>query len=490
MTLRQRLLLLTGLIALTVVLQFQTIPHKPYIQITVTAAYPDPDLSTHSVQMTENLTFGYVMVLKYEGQQTGAAGSLASLQCWIKSFELPLHIVEPMVQRSYFVNNDTPGKDTLWFSDLFSRQHFNIPLVGKREQGQLKSWTEFMENAPRSIVYVQIKDPSPHSQDYGPSHIDWEVMENITGCFAPEKLEFLKQYGFCVVKVVHFAPHGGNPWNTKIYLDGSELYSPFTAEHVRGVMMHGQTSQDVTMVFDQWLPMYCIPNPNSTKKEVCRNVHWTGRRLIHPSQQLLRDVEQYEALFLMPRTALAVLIRSEHLVTWIGHMQTSPANLKVMEQTIHSYLKELTDRAASLMNSHPNGKIFVTVDVGKYGSSGWSTVFGRRRPYRELRVPILEAVKDTVYTLYKYRWTFEDTFTQVVSGKRMKDRGYIAALQRTIASRADCLVLLGGGSFGLVAIHEYARHHPNHSKQCVHLVGMPSWYRKIYEQALNSSKST
>lgn len=31
------------------------------------------------------------MVLKYEGQQTGAAGSLASLQCWIKSFApLPL----------------------------------------------------------------------------------------------------------------------------------------------------------------------------------------------------------------------------------------------------------------------------------------------------------------------------------------------------------------------------------------------------------------
>lgn len=67
-------------------------------------------------------------------------------------------------------------------------------------------------------------------------------------------------------------------------------------------------------------------------------------------------------------------------------------------------------------------------------------------------------VKDTVCALHKYRWTFqdkEDTFTEVVSGKCMRDRDYIAALQRT---RGDCLMLLGGGTFRLVAMHEYARY--------------------------------
>lgn len=486
---KKTFLLLSASVLLTVILQYQTLKLiKPFVQLKMAAVYP----SVNHSAVTERQRFGYTVVLQYEGQQTGAAGSLASLQCWIKSSGLPLHILEPMVHLSHFVTNSTPSNGALWFGDLFSRRDFNLASVGQQEHGRLKTWSDLVQHAPRNAVYVQIKDPSPHNQEeHETFRMNWEANESKSSCLAPEKLEFLKSYGFCVVRIVQLFPRGLNPWKKRIYFDGSELYSPFTAEHVEGVLMNGRSLQDVTIVFDQWLPMYFIPNINSSKKETCRNVHWTGRKLLYPSQQLLRDAEMYEALFLKPRTVLAILIRSEHLVTWVGRMRESQDNLKVMELTVHSYLKELTDRAKSIMRDRPDGKIFVTADVGKYGSLGWSTVFGRKRHYSGLQLPLLEAVKRTVCALYNYRWTFEDwedSFDQVLSGKRMGQRGYVAALQRTIASRADCLVLLGGGSFGLVAIHEYARKHPHHSKQCVHFLGMPSWYRKIYEKALNSTR--
>ena len=46
--------------------------------------------------------YGYVLNLRYGGQQSGGAGSMASLQCWIKSFNLPMLIVEPAIWRSKF----------------------------------------------------------------------------------------------------------------------------------------------------------------------------------------------------------------------------------------------------------------------------------------------------------------------------------------------------------------------------------------------------
>ena len=50
--------------------------------------------------------FGYVISLRYGGQQSGGLGSLASLQCWIKSFDLPMLIAEPELKYSKFCAAD------------------------------------------------------------------------------------------------------------------------------------------------------------------------------------------------------------------------------------------------------------------------------------------------------------------------------------------------------------------------------------------------
>ena len=87
-------------------------------------------------------------------------------------------------------------------------------------------------------------------------------------------------------------------------------------------------------------------------------------------------------------------------------------------------------------------KPFVAADVGRYGSGSWKGV-PQTKLQKLVRDKMVQSVKDTVVTLLKGNLTFkewEDTFTDVTAG--INDRGYIAALQRTIASRADCLVIL------------------------------------------------
>lgn len=54
------------------------------------------------------------------------------------------------------------------------------------------------------------------------------------------------------------------------------------------------------------------------------------------------------------------------------------------------------------------------------------------------------------------------------SRRGVTDAGYVAGLQRVLAGRADCLVLVGGGDFQTMAAVDYMRYH--NSSYCIHLV--------------------
>ena len=142
------------------------------------------------------------------------------------------------------------------------------------------------------------------------------------------------------------------------------------------------------------------------------------------------------------------------------------------------------------MEGYPNGKIFVTVDVGRYGSPEWSTVRAQRRPYRELKVPIPEAVTCIFMHCYKS----ECIPTQ--QHEAISSTGYCSlqccditsvshALTRDHLSK--CILLIFKSPSVLMECTHSVLNHPGQSKQCVHFVGMPSRYRKSYELSLNSS---
>ena len=66
------------------------------------------------------LLYWYVMTLRYGGQQTGAVylGSLASLQCWIRSFDLP-NACSKTCSSTFNLFSGNHQEGGLRFSDFF-----------------------------------------------------------------------------------------------------------------------------------------------------------------------------------------------------------------------------------------------------------------------------------------------------------------------------------------------------------------------------------
>ena len=78
--------------------------------------------------------FGYVVVLRYTGQQGTGIQALMSLQCFIGSLSLSVYILEPsMIDTSFgsfFELSEAPSYNSssrylLRFSDIFDIAHFN-----------------------------------------------------------------------------------------------------------------------------------------------------------------------------------------------------------------------------------------------------------------------------------------------------------------------------------------------------------------------------
>ena len=107
---------------------------------------------------------------------------------------------------------------------------------------------------------------------------------------------------------------------------------------------------------------------------------------------------------------------------------------------------------------------FVTMDIGQYGSQTIPTTNPENKKLSE----------KTFQALYHDKWLveeWEESFVTATGG--VKDAAYLAALQRTLASRADCLILMGGGNFQSLALASYLNYHNNSSKKpCIHLVCM------------------
>ena len=115
--------------------------------------------------------------------------------------------------------------------------------------------------------------------------------------------------------------------------------------------------------------------------------------------------------------------------------------------------------------------VFVTSDIGMYGSITWGGTLDPQLFHNGLMARVEEQIKHTMERLYKNKWTFEKwekSFVQATGG--VKDRGYIAAVQRGIASQASCLIMLGGGSFQYLTLKSYVGHTEPH-KRCIRLVG-------------------
>ena len=144
-----------------------------------------------------------------------------------------------------------------------------------------------------------------------------------------------------------------------------------------------------------------------------------------------------------------------------------------VQNNLTSCVKDALDIHDKIREERDAGTL-LTLDVGRFGSH----VMQRSRAVSRLASSggdtmdsITSLAKDTINHIYNGRFTlktWEETFVEASGG--ITEMGYIAMLQRNIATEADCLILMGGGSFQQVAAYQYIKNHPEPSSRCLHIV--------------------
>ena len=415
-----------------------------------------PKLSTSKSSLN-----GYILVLRYAGQQGGGVKSLVSLQRWVRDVSLPLTIVEPFVQDS-FLGTYRKSFQELKFSDMFDLENFN--RVSHREGVPgLIPWETYINRAPGRAVLVRIvRGASPT-----PTKVLWNARPGSSDCWQLQNRD--KAYNItinkrclCYVRVVD-------------YFQSS--LSNISAGEVRSIFFDGLELTTMNLVFDLWSVTKHIASAHSRpvspyfsdrlSTSYMKNGSVFLTHKLQESHKILLDVKNYQEQFLFGGPSyVAVMLRTEYILL---KQRSAKGNINLTQ--VQELLDETVNVTTVVMAGLGIKDIFVASDVGVHGSITWGGTLNSRVFHNEEKARVDEQIKNTMGRLYKNKWTFEKwekSFAQATGG--VKDRGYIAAVQRGIASQASCLIMLGGGSFQYLTLKSYVGHTEPH-KRCIRLVG-------------------
>ena len=395
--------------------------------------------------------FGYVVALRYTGQQGTGIQALMSLQCFVGSFNLSMYILEPSMTDTRFgsffelsPSFNSSSESLLRFSDMFDIAHFNN---ASRSMGfaEIRSESKFQMNAPTDVILIK-----SYRSVESPATLVW-ISKEKDDCYSDQHVS----KGYCIRRVVSVTGKK----------DIKVSYQIFTEDELFSVVLGPWSPNEVTLVFKEWHTPWYVLSPSLPNLLHCKDIRSVSTETqFHTSSTLLADAQRYENHFLDSKNKLAVMLRIERMMIYLTIMKNRK-KIDSIESSVMKCLNEVVHIVEEKWKKHRFLTPLVTLDLGKHGSISW------RDRNIALSRNITEQAKSTLSKLFHNQWTFrewEDSFMKVASIP--KSSGYIAAFQRTLASRADCLVLVGGGYFQELALNDYKRNHPDKSTWCIYIV--------------------
>ncbi len=363
------------------------------------------------------LEAGYVLVFRNWEQQTAGSANLMSLQCWVAT--LNMVVVEYfMVGSRYMVpvellvsaNAATPHQFVrlrqiydIDYWNKYSREECYAPLV---------KWENFLCNAPREAIVVHIayaKYTRPYElNDCPPSH-------QYKDSFVHKHSPFFSEHGFRIIREVCL-----------------EARRSLTTRALNEFVLGGNRTSKVTLMINVWRgASYNGVRVRMTDTKCNRN-NYLAMEFAMPSAKILEDVRLYRERVLGNNNYLAVMVRLELA---IRELRTKPRNTWSLSQC----LKGLMSLWTVLKKSNSLEETFWSFDIGTYGTVGYKLVYGNES----------EHMTEEVFNFLKHHYNssysnIEESLSKI-SG--IRNAGYIASLQLNIAVRANCLLLVGGGSF-------------------------------------------
>ena len=350
-----------------------------------------------------------------------------------------MNIVEPFLQDSRMVVPlDSSQEAMLRFSDLFDLQQWD-KLTSVLGFPPLAPWEVFVSDAPRDLIIVHL-----HYSSLKIVHKRITSGEKAThlafsdaykqGCIVKSvfsrKLKYLTDRGFRVAREVCVN-----------FEHGDELTLFQFNNHILGPYQ----PKDVTILLDEWRGFTL----GDTGKRVlvtdtCDSAHLGP--FLRASSKIHCDAKTYQEMFLQSSAYIAVIVRTEKI------RQTTALSMQ-------QCLQRTLDKVNAVHNATHIKNVFLSMDIGKYGSSG----------NRENDPNKYKSFITSIYGSGSSIDMWEKSFEAVTD---LREAGYIAALQKALVAEARCVVAVGGGSFQrhTLILHKNASNAKGRSRLCVHII--------------------
>ena len=425
--------------------------------------------NTTKTTLEKQTTQSLVLSVEYPGQQGSAALCLSTLQCFLSSIYNDFKIVEPYFCKSHF----SYRKSALKFSSVFNFQLFNSESK-KAHYPKMMSVEDFQRKESiispvhhKYIIFIHVDWNHRTSKQKVAWSAKYSTDDNVrclsTNLDDYSRIEARYRGGLEMARKTF-----GTIWSRRCIVRVIELeitrgaeftMPPKTVNSVFNFIFDKWAPGDVLLVFSKW-PKTFLPVHSPLSGVNCLKEHLNTvtilRQQFHPSQSLLEAAKKYEQQFLNGKNRLAIMLRVERAVD--GYLKEKANRGKNIEGC---FAEVLSLKAEMDKNFTEVSTPIVTLDIGgKYGTDSFHS-----ERVENLTKKVLE---DHLY--HNTSWSiaeWENSFIKATGG--ITERGYVAALQRLLASRADCMILLGGGDFQAFAVTDYLEYHKI-GKKCVHVV--------------------
>ena len=351
---------------------------------------------------------GYILTLDYSDQLTSGTGNLRSLLCLAKRMG-GVRVVEPFIYGSHLGLNVSAN----WTRELRMTDVLDYGVWKQKtpfeKYGDFVPFQTFMDSAPQKLVMVQYCTGLSRCRPCG--HEDVISKGRI----------------FCELNGFQLAGHECLTYGREKILTLSsietQLYSNYSkSEVVLMFDLYGGIHYEEYKAFYGYR-LFAISRE-------CTRWETSDSSALAPSKSVLADADRYIQKYLKGLRYISIMIRME--LVFIETHTSADNRSTVAKLCFDNILRRLT----TIKNETGIECVFLTLDVGNYGSDGF------RDPYSAGK-----HVDKFLSTLFERNTTIHEWEEWFASISRTKNPGYMAILQKAIAARGDILVLAGSGSY-------------------------------------------